>query len=191
MDVHPRLLDHPFYQAWTRGEVSLDTLGAYHRTYGQLIRRIPIYWQTVVEGLSPQAPSVVSVVEEEKAHVFLWEEWGKHLPQESATPSDFGQTINALDRMTPSQLLGALQAFEMQQPEVAHAKKEGLMVHYGVPASSLRYFEEHLAEEKHITYGGLLAELYAEGAEFEQGFHGGADLLYHALDQFVPEGMCS
>lgn len=93
--------------------------------------------------------------------------------------------IHALDRMTPSELLGALQSFEMQQPEVAATKKEGLLRHYGFLTDDLRYFDEHQREELHIAYGRSLADRFADPAEFDSGFASGSELIYHSLDEFT------
>ena len=186
MTVHPRLLDHPFYQAWTMGEISRDTLAQYHRAYGEFIEQIPSYWGTVVRALHPQSTVPPRVVEEERHHVLLWERWGNDLgaPREVV---HMKKTLSAFEVMTPSQLLGALQAFEVQQPEVARTKKEGLMKHYGMKEDRLAYFDEHLLEEKHIAYGAWLADRFADRQEFEEGFVKGADLIYSSLDLFLSQ----
>ena len=180
----PRLLDHAFYRAWMKGEVSPQTLGAYHRSYDELVRRIPLYWQRVVESFQPDFPGEHPVVSDERRHVRLWEEWGRSLPFANGFPR-LTPLFDSLDAMTPSELLGALQAFEVQQPEVARTKKEGLLRHYGVPQDRLSYFDEHQEEEAHIAFGKHLSEHFADRAGFEKGFAQGAWLLYRSLDPFV------
>jgi pyrroloquinoline quinone (PQQ) biosynthesis protein C len=95
------------------------------------------------------------------------------------------KTIAAFDAMPASRLLGAIHAFELQQPEVAATKKEGLLRHYGFRPDRLTYFDEHLNEEKHIAYGLGLAERYVDPAEFSEGVRSGAALVYDSLDEFV------
>lgn len=95
--------------------------------------------------------------------------------------------IDACDRLSPSRLLGVLQSFEMQQPEVAATKKAGLLHHYGFLTEDLRYFDEHQREEVHIAYGRSLAEHRADAGEFEEGLKTGAELFYHSLDGFAPQ----
>lgn len=186
MTVRPRLLDHPFYTAWTRGEIPLPTLGAYHQSYGEFIRTIPSFWEKVVNALHPSDPHGLSVIIDETDHIRLWQQWGTNLPRPTTVPTLSG-LIADLQQMSPSQLLGALQAFELQQPEVARTKREGLLAHYGFAPAALRYFDEHEKEDDHIRYGRQLAESHANREEFRQGLEKGAELFYRALDVFVDQ----
>lgn len=184
MDPQPKLLDHPFYQAWTRGEVTPQTLGMYHRSYGEFIRAMPTLWKRVVDALQPGSALGATVVQDEVRHTALWETWGSHVPTPGSAQSML-ETLCVLEDMTPSALLGALQAFELQQPEVARVKKEGLVNHYGIPESDLAYFHEHEDEAKHIAFGQRLANDYAVPEEYAEGFRRGAELVYHSLDGFA------
>jgi pyrroloquinoline-quinone synthase len=182
--LHTRLLDHPFYQAWTRGEVREATLAEYHHAYAEFIRRIPSYWQDVVLAFGVTSPLTAEIIREETEHIHLWNLWGAALPNPRGRAS-LQEAIEGFNAFNPSALLGALQAFEVQQPEVARTKKEGLLRHYRLHEADLRYFDEHLAEEKHIAFGSRLAATHAHPADFEEGFHLGAGLVYRSLDQFV------
>jgi pyrroloquinoline-quinone synthase len=187
MSTKPRLLDHPFYRAWEMGEVSQEALATYHRSYADFIQRIPSYWQTVVNSFQPESTLGTTIVQEERDHIILWELWGKTLK----TPDDFPRLqniIDAFDSMTPSELLGALHAFEVQQPEVARSKKDGLLRHYGFHERDLAYFDAHQMEERHIEYGRWLSELYANKDEYQDGYSRGAELVYKSLDHFMSEG---
>jgi pyrroloquinoline-quinone synthase len=171
--VQPRLLDHPFYQAWTRGEISPDTLAAYHKAYTAFIKRIPSWWSTAAAGAGDFSPLARTIIQEEESHIPLWEAWGKSLPP-SASVTNLQSTIDAF----------ALQAFEIQQPDVARTKKEGLLQHYGFSPDVLTYFDEHQREEKHIRFGARLATRVNE-KEYKEGFTCGAELIYKSLDAFV------
>jgi pyrroloquinoline quinone (PQQ) biosynthesis protein C len=46
---------------------------------------------------------------------------------------------------SPASALGAMYAFEVQQPETAKSKLQGLKVWYQVPADAEKYFEAHSA----------------------------------------------
>jgi len=187
-EVRPRLLDHPFYQAWTRGELPLESLAAYHRAYTGFIARIPSWWDTVVTHFGETSLLARTVVKEEESHIELWKRWGRDLP-EPVSPPSLAYTINAFDDLSPAGLLGALQSFEIQQPEVARTKKEGLIRHYGFSPNALQYFDEHQKEEKHINFGARIAEL-ANESEYAEGFALGASLVYRSLDEFVAPGRC-
>jgi pyrroloquinoline-quinone synthase len=184
MNMQPRLLAHPFYQAWSRGEVPIQVLAQYQVAYAEFIRRIPKYWETVIAAFQPDAVQGHPVVRDEQDHVQLWELWGAHLPGAKNAPT-MQEVLTAFEGMTPSQLLGAIQAFEIQQPEVARTKKEGLLKHYGFSEQSLQYFDAHCNEEKHVAYGHFLATQFADHNEYEEGFSTGSRLIYHSLDPFV------
>jgi pyrroloquinoline-quinone synthase len=184
MNIQPRLLDHPFYRAWTRGDVPRETLAAYHRSYADFIQRIPSYWQTVVNAFQPDLPLGATIVQEERDHIVLWESWGRNLAYPDLFPS-LKNVILAFDGMTPSRLLGALQALETQQPEVTLAKREGLLRHYGFRREDLMYFDAHQLEEKHIEFGHWLAARFADPAEYNKGLTQGAELVYRTLDGFM------
>lgn len=184
MEPRQRLLDHPFYRAWTKGEITRDQLGAYHRSYAEFIRQVPVYWERVVLAFDEQAPGGREIVAEERSHIALWEEWGEDFPATGTAPG-MSDVCREFDRLTPSQLLGALHAFEVQQPEVARTKRDGLLRFYGFRGEQLRYFDEHENEAKHIAFGSRMAETFADRKEFEAGFARGAEVVYHSLDRFV------
>ena len=87
--------------------------------------------------------------------------------------------------MNPSELLGAIHSFEIQQPEVAKTKKEGLLKHYNIDESKTKYFDEHMNEEEHIAYGKMLSQKFADKSDFEKGFKRGSEIFYYALDRFM------
>lgn len=185
MQAAPRLLDHPFYRAWERGEVTREELAVYHRSYADLVQRVPSYWQRVVSTLRPDHPTGTTIVQEERDHILLWEAWGKKFSPPDDFPS-LKETLAEVDAMTPSALLGALQAFETQQPDVARVKKESLLRLYGMREEELTYFDAHIEEEPHIAFGSWLAYRFADQREYEEGFARGAALFYRSLDVFAP-----
>ena len=124
------------------------------------------------------------MVRDELDHIELWKRWGTFLPPATHVP-DMQKTIEAYSTMDPSTLLGAIHAFEVQQPEVAQTKKDGLLRHYDVPAEALTYFDEHLHEEPHIAFGLGLAERHADTVKFAEGVQMGSALVYASLDDFL------
>jgi pyrroloquinoline quinone (PQQ) biosynthesis protein C len=184
MDLRHRLLDHPFYKAWTSGDITLGQLSSYHASYGEFIGEIPGYWKRVTEAFGQCDGAALRVAAEEKDHVRLWQRWGKNLPAPGETPG-MGDLQEALERLTPSQLLGALHAFEIQQPEVARTKRECLAGFFGMAAEDLQYFDAHQDEERHIEYGRWLAQTHADASQFREGFDVGARLVYESLNRFV------
>ena len=184
MELRYKLLDHPFYRAWTCGEITIGQLTKYHKSYSGLISEIPDYWQTAVTGLNVSSPLASRIIREEIEHIELWEQWGSILPEPDGYPSLIDVNIS-LNRLTPSELLGALHAFEIQQPEVSRTKKNGLIKHYGFFNDNLKYFDEHMNEQEHIEFGIFLSENFADMTEFENGINKGSEIFYKALDNFL------
>ncbi len=184
MELKYRLLNHPFYQAWENGSLSRGKMSAYADAYLEFIEEIPKFWEKVVREYEPESPFAGRIVEEETWHIGLWKLWQGKLKPSPDTPS-MADTIGAFNKMSPSELLGALHSFEIQQPKVAHTKKQCLMKYYGFDEKDLRYFDEHMNEDNHINFGRMLYEKKADRKEFETGFDKGAWLIYKSLDKFL------
>jgi len=176
-----RLREHPFYKAWENGEVSIQKLSEYAYSYLDLIENIPRYWQRVLDGFSI---SDTWIVQEEEEHVLLWRRWIEKLEKPEKYPT-LDDLISYLNGMNPSQLLGALHSFEVQQPEIAKFKKECLIKFYNFKESDLTYFDEHMKEEKHINFGLYIYENFADKGDFYYGFERGQELFYRSLDRFI------
>lgn len=184
MQPEKRLLDHPFYEAWERGDVTTDQLADYAEAYQAFMDRVPVYWRRVLDGLDVEDPRGEAVVAEEREHADLWAEWRSDLPEAGDAP-ELTALFEALDGMSPSELAGALHAYETQQPEVAETKNAGLVEHYGFSEDDLAFFDEHVEEDEHIAFGAELREEHADAAAFDRGFRRGADRVYHSLDAFA------
>lgn len=184
MELKYRLLDHPFYQAWSHGTVTLEQLSKYHKSYNEFIELMPKYWEKVNIAFNPDSRFGKRVVEDETRHIELWQQWAGNLPAVDSFPR-MTEVIEALNAMTPSQLLGAIQAFEIQQPEVATTKKEGLLCKYGMNESETVYFDDHIEEEAHIAYGMSLKERFANKEEFNEGFEIASKLYYDGLTKYM------
>lgn len=136
------LLDHPFYQAWSAGELSLVTLRSYAREYGAFISTIPQGWEAVDDA---------EIAAEETEHIDLWADFATGLDttvSEAQIPQVklLVETANELfsERATA---LGALYAFEAQQPATAASKLAGLKAFYQLPKKVEPYFETHAHNE--------------------------------------------
>ncbi|MCX6147296.1 MAG: hypothetical protein NTW25_08620 [Candidatus Kapabacteria bacterium] len=184
MELKYKLLDHPFYQAWTMGEVTFEQLSKYHRSYNEFIELMPVYWDRINKGFNLTDSDSKRIVEDETRHIGQWQIWLDKLPQTESFPK-MEEILSTFANMTPSELLGAVQAFEMQQPEVAFTKKEGLLKHYGYNDVELVYFDEHMEEAAHINYGLSIKDKYANAEEFQRGFDKASEVLYNGLDLFL------
>ena len=184
MELKYKLLEHPFYQAWLDGEITPRQLSKYHKSYKKLVEQIPLYWYRVTVGLDAYSLQSSKVISEEISHISLWDKWSDKLPEENDYPQ-MKVLLDSFEKMKPSELLGALHSFEIQQPGVALTKKNSLIEHYNFVENELTYFDEHLNEAEHIKYGKELAENFANPSDFKRGFDSGSKLLYDALDVFM------
>jgi len=132
------LLNSRFYQAWSAGELPKSALAQYAQEYGSFIRLLPKGWETLYDA---------ETVEEEREHAELWDVFAESLNTQVAAPTtpevaDLTSTAKTLFA-SPLSALGAMYAFEVQQPETAATKLEGLRKFYPVPAEAEEYFEVH------------------------------------------------
>lgn len=136
------LLKHPFYQAWESGELPLDALRTYAREYGAFIATMPAGWQTLGDA---------ETAHEERQHAELWGDFAAALDTQIGAAE-----LPAVSRLLaasgalfakPATALGALYAFEAQQPATAKSKLDGLRAHYSLPAAAEPYFEAHSANQ--------------------------------------------
>lgn len=185
MEAEPDVLEHPFYQAWNRGEITTEQLASYAAAYQTFMDRVPTFWERILEDLDVAESTGEAVVAEEWEHAELWEEWRVELPEVGKAPA-LKALLEGLDEMSASELAGALHAYETQQPDVCETKRKGLLEHYGFDEEPLSFFDEHIdGEEEHIAFGEKIREEYADTEAFDRGFEKGAQLVYQSLDAFV------
>lgn len=134
------LLRHPFYQAWSAGTLSTDALKVYASEYGAFIGTLPEGWTALDDTETAQ---------EEREHAELWSKFASALGTKVDTP-EIAQTRELIKVSRElfarcATTLGAMYAFEAQQPETAKSKLHGLKTHYSLPADVEPYFEIHSA----------------------------------------------
>ncbi len=132
------LLKHPFYQAWSAGTLPVEALQVYAREYGELISALPLGWETLKDE---------ETAEEERQHIELWNNFRLALgegAEKGPIPQAIGLAETARRLFSSSaSALGALYAFEAQQPATASSKLKGLQMHYQLPEEVQPYFETH------------------------------------------------
>jgi pyrroloquinoline-quinone synthase len=131
---------HPFYQAWSMGQLPVSALAEYARDWGAFVRTIDQGWDSV--GMKDYAA-------EEREHALLWDKFAASL----GTTAVDSPEINSLadlrataERLfsTPTTALGALYAFEAQQPGTSKSKLDGLREFYaGLDPQCEEYFAVH------------------------------------------------
>lgn len=132
------LLEHPFYQAWSEGTLPVESLKVYASEYGAFINILEEGWKTLDDA---------ETAEEEKEHAELWEDFAAAL-ETNISPPQIRQTQELIHTSellfgTSACTLGAMYAFEAQQPATAKSKLDGLKTHYDLPVEVEPYFEIH------------------------------------------------
>ena len=136
------LLNHPFYQAWSAGELPVDALRVYAREYGAFISTVPKGWETLEDA---------ETAKEETEHIDMWADFadGLHTTVSEAEIPQVQALLDTADELfsEPATALGALYAFEAQQPATAQSKLAGLKAFYQLPETVEPYFETHSHNE--------------------------------------------
>lgn len=156
------LLKHPFYQKWSKGELTLGDLRVYAKEYFHLVDRIPGIVARVKDRITdPALKSRIAENEvEEMEHVDLWKRfaWSLGLSEQELLdyqPSqkviDAVQSLETLAEQGTDEGIAAMYALEAELPKIAQTKKQGLCDFYGLDSEDAQiYFDEHLKEEKHL-----------------------------------------
>lgn len=189
------MLDHPFYQAWTEGRLTLGELAAYARQY---FHHVEVFPQAVSrthahcpdkEGRRMLAENLAEeegLGEGKQDHATLWLMFAEGMgASEAAVRSqtlnpetqELIDTFRRLSQKSYAAGLGALYAYESQFPGVAKAKIEGLEERYGVSdEKTLRFFKVHeVADVEHSAVCRDLLERLPE-AERDEAAAAGEEL---------------
>ncbi len=198
------LLKHPFYQAWTAGELTKEDLKFYAEQYFHQVSRFPTYLTSLHSRLpeGPMRREVLANAYEEEcegiAHSDLWLRFAEgmggvasHLYEKTAISevSDLVKTFHALAKESPmASAFGALFAYESQVPKIAAEKRKGLIQHYGADDRTRSYFTLH--EKADIHHAGVWRKIISalveqddrHAAEALEGISLAARALWTALD---------
>jgi pyrroloquinoline-quinone synthase len=117
---------HPFYEEWRRGSLPVTTLATYAEEYGQLVALMPEPWSLLNDP---------AIAQEERDHMEMWDGFAKCLGTRVPPQPGIDQTRALVETVkslfaSRESAIGALYAFEVQQPETAQSKLAGLLEHY-------------------------------------------------------------
>jgi pyrroloquinoline-quinone synthase len=147
---------HPFYRAWRAGTLPAAKLAQYSGEYEPFIGAIARGWDAVDKP---------DYADEERAHAALWASFrsalGANASCENAESRDLVATAERLFTTRPD-AIGALYAFESQQPRTAQSKLDGLNAHYALDDAGKRYFEVHAGDVHESVELGAMAETLDE-----------------------------
>ena len=175
------LLQHAFYQAWSKGELTRDELRAYASEYWHHVSAFPTYLSALharLEDAPLRRTVLANLADEEglpagRAHSDLWMDFATGMgadpaevrertlqPETAALIAHFRTATQA----APASALAALYAYESRVPAIARTKAEGLKQHYGTDTATARYFTLHQTADVHhssVWRSAIEAELAA------------------------------
>ena len=159
------LLCHPFYKAWSAGELTREDLREYALDYYQHVNAFPSYLaalalrlndselrRAVLANMRDEQGAGAGPDATEEAHSELWMDFAEGM---GAARSAFGHdAVPEVKRLvkhfarvaeegTPEEALAAFYAYESQVPCVATEKERGLRERYGASEKTRRYFMLH------------------------------------------------
>ena len=154
------LLEHPFYQMWNRGELSLGMLQEYAQEYYLQVHNFPTYvsaTHAACQDIKIRQMLLENLMEEEQGeenHPELWLRFAEGLGVDRAAvlsrqyldkTRESVKILKDLARSEEAALgMAALYAYESQIPEVSTTKIAGLRQFYGVEAeATLSFFQVH------------------------------------------------
>ncbi len=172
------LLEHSFYQRWTRGTLTHAELCDYVKQYAHVVRAVPVWLEQV---RSADTAQIARHAAEEQSHIALWNKFGEALGLSSYAIRDepaneaTAELIRAGDELVAmGHAAPVVWALEAQTPAVAGAKLAGLSAYYGIgPDDGGEYFAVH--QYLDVEHAAELRAFCPEGS------HNAASVMSEAL----------
>jgi len=179
------LLKHPFYLAWTRGELSREALADYARQYYHHVAAFPTYLSAVhahCEDQPARKQLLNNLIDEEAGspnHPELWLQFAQGLGVSSSDARESDkrrETKNLIDifrsvcgQQSTADGLAALYAYESQIPAICESKIDGLKKYYGfADPKHYEYFNVHIeADREHSASEREMLRHYIDKQNFE------------------------
>jgi len=195
-----RLLDHPFYNAWSKGELTREALQTYAAQYYHWVMAFPTWLSATHANAADfelRQEILENLIDEERGpenHPELWLRFcdALGLDRDAVRRVELlPETRQAIESMRtlsrwmpPAASLAALYAYESQQPEVMKTKREGLRDHYKI-TSGHEYFDVHeTLDVAHSAGEAAMIEKHGAGCrpEIEAAVGTALDATYTLLD---------
>ena len=147
------LLKHPFYQMWSDGKLTQESLAGYSKEYFQLVKAVPLFMTPIIEKAQDSVVSeLISNQQEESDHIKPWINFVGELgisEDELVSYSGTSKTREAVSDL--NELMNtyeggacAMYAFEKEIPKISQTKLDGLKEFYGLTNDeATEYFKLH------------------------------------------------
>ena len=159
------VLEHPFYERWTAGELSDRELSRYAGQYRHAVEAIAAMSSSAA-AQAPERSELRAHADEEAGHVAMWDRFVDAVGG-SAGASPTAETADCVREWTVDDVLvrtlARLYAIESGQPEISRVKRQGLVELYGVAdGDGTEYFRVH--EGRDDDHAAEVRELIEERA---------------------------
>jgi pyrroloquinoline-quinone synthase len=171
------LLQHPFYQAWSKGDLTREDLREYAAEYWHHVSAFPTYLSALHSRLPDgemRREVLRNLTEEEgvdsataRPHSDLWMDFAVSMgasrdevvgrvvqPEMTALMTTFRELMQ---EGKASSAMTALYAYESKVPAIAATKAEGLAKHYATEGAAARYFTLHQTAD--VAHASVWREL--------------------------------
>jgi pyrroloquinoline-quinone synthase len=207
------LLNHPFYQAWTAGKLTIDQLRAYASEYFHHVAAFPTFlsaFHSRLEDGALRRAVLRNLAEEEvegRAHSDMWLDFAEGIGlspdqvRNSQPSAPVRKLIARFDRTaredSPAEILAAFYAYESQVPRISGEKARGLLRYYGADAFTCGYFALHTyADVRHSQIwqdelGRIVVRDRKLAAPALAAAERAAQWLWRALDGSTANRLCA
>jgi pyrroloquinoline-quinone synthase len=168
------VLEHPFYQRWSAGELTRDELAFYAGEYRHAV--VALASSSSAAAASAPAALAAGLAEhaaEEADHIAVWDRFARAVGAELDRPP-LPETTACVESWDPAgaellERLVAIYAIEASQPAISRTKLEGLRTWYGLGGEdACAYFALHASRDvEHAADGRELIERLLPGADEE------------------------
>lgn len=176
------VLEHPFYQRWSAGDLSAEELAGYAGEYRRAVVALAdASTLAAAKADSAHASGLRRHAEEEAAHVALWDEFARATATRASVAGSDGvddgrtalaETDSCVRAWTAGEdlleHLAVLYAIEASQPEISRTKIDGLIGHYGYSEEgpAVEYFRLHeIRDVEHARHARELIEELMAGVD--------------------------
>ncbi len=156
------LLKHPFYEMWSDGKLTVESLAGYSKEYFQLVKAVPSFMTPIIKK-APESviAELINNQQEEADHVRPWikfssklgiseEELIKYdgLEKTKKAVSDLSKLMNTYEGGSC-----AMYTFEKEIPKISQTKLDGMAKFYGMSSDyATEYFILHTeADVRHAA----------------------------------------
>ncbi len=147
------LLKHPFYQMWSDGKLTKESLAGYSKEYFQLVKAVPGFMALVIEKAPDSVVGeLVENQQEESDHIKPWIAFAGELgisEDELTSYCGTAKTQKAVSDLNELMVTfdggaSAMYAFEKEIPKISQTKLDGLAEFYGMTSDeATEYFQLH------------------------------------------------